>query len=200
MLLCALALLGPLPARAQFAPPPVAESVNSIVARARALSFDEDSDEESFGIDGPEPLPNFHQVHAGLYRSGQPNREGFARLKALGIKTILVLRRKVGDDERAEAARLGLRLEHVSMNGITSPSFSALDRALKIADDPSLQPVLVHCRYGKDRTGATIAAQRVSSGALNVADAAAQAHRYGCCVPLFIPLKPYLSAYRRHQR
>ncbi len=200
MVLASLALLGSLCVQAQLAPPPVADELRAILGRAHAFSIDEDADPESFGIDGPELLPNFHQVHAGLYRSGQPSREGLAQLKALGVRTILSVRGRVGPEEKAEAERLGMRFEHVAMNGVVSPGFRAIDRALKIANDPANQPVLVHCRRGKDRTGAVVAAQRVTSKALSVNDAAAEARQYGCCVPLFFPLKPWLGAYRRHAR
>ncbi|MBI5203207.1 MAG: tyrosine-protein phosphatase [Elusimicrobia bacterium] len=200
MLPVRLALLAVLSAVAQPALPPVSEELATIGDRARWISFDEDSDEDSFDIDGPEALPNFHMVHPGLYRSGQPNREGLAQLRALGVKTIVSLRNRISKEEREEAERLGMTVHHVSMSGIVSPKFKDLDRVLSIIEDPANQPALVHCRRGRDRTGTAVAAQRVVSKTLGVGAAADEAHRYGCCVPLFFPLKPYLAAYRRHRR
>ena len=37
-------------------------------------------------------VPNFHKVNDGLYRGGQPSRQGFESLAKLGIKTVLDLR------------------------------------------------------------------------------------------------------------
>lgn len=168
--------------------------------KAKEWVIDEDADEESFGIDGEIPLPNFHQVSTGVFRSGQPNREGLARLRSLGVRTILVIREKVGDDETAEARRLGMSIELVAMNGVFSPPYDAVDRALSVLADPAKQPLLVHCRYGKDRTGVTVAAYRTALEAWPVPKAAAEAKSIGCCHTLFRPLAAYLNGYLRHRR
>lgn len=178
---------------------PFEAQVDSVLKQTRDWTFDEDFDEASFGIDGKEPLPNFGQVAPGLYRSGQPNREGIARAAKLGVKTLLVIRKKVGAEERAEAERLGLRIESVPMSGFFSPSFGNVDRALKIINDPAKQPVLVHCRFGKDRTGVTVGAYRTALQRMAVAEAVTEAKSYGCCAPLFFPLKPYLERYLKHR-
>ena len=75
-----------------------------------------------------------------------------------------------------------------------------MDWALRVAADPSRQPVLVHCRYGKDRTGVVIAAYRVVHEGWEPKAAAAEAKRYGCCVPLFDDLESWLRSYRRYRR
>lgn len=196
LLLAALAV-----ASAQPVNPPFEVQVDSVLKQTRDWTFDEDLDEASFGIDNKAqaPLPNFGQVSPGLYRSGQPNREGIAQAAKLGVKTILVIRKKVGAEERAEAERLGMTIETVPMTGLFSPSFGNVDRALKIINDPAKQPVLVHCRFGKDRTGVTVAAYRAATERMAVADAVAEAKSYGCCAPLFLPLKPYLQRYLKHR-
>jgi hypothetical protein len=38
-------------------------------------------------------LPNFHVVNARLYRGGQPRAGGLERLAALGVKTVINLRK-----------------------------------------------------------------------------------------------------------
>lgn len=157
--------------------------------------WDEDADEDSFGLDGPEVLPNLGTVSPGVYRSGQFNREGLLKLKEMGVKTILDLRAKVSDEERNEAARLGMKVEHVSMSGVTSPSYEQVDRALKIVADPALRPVLVHCRYGKDRTGVTVASFRTRFQGWTIPPASAEARTFGCCQPLFRNLESWLKDY-----
>lgn len=205
MRLLLLAVLASAGAQPTAEPPLFEAQVRSVFRDARAAkdsgdwTVDEDADEDSFGIEGAVPLPNFGRVSPNLYRSGQPNREGLARLAALGVKTILVIRKKVGAEEKAEAERLGMRIETVPMTGIFSPSFGNLDRALEILTDPKHQPVLVHCRFGKDRTGVTVAAYRTTVEKMPIPEAAAEAASFGCCAPLFLPLKPYLERYRDHR-
>ena len=43
----------------------------------------------TMGRSSPEPLPHFSQVDAHLYRGAQPTAEGFQRLAAMGIKTVI---------------------------------------------------------------------------------------------------------------
>ena len=122
------------------------------------------------------------------------------RFVAGSVRTIVVIREKIGKDEIDEAARLGMRVELVPMSGIFSPSFNKVDRALKILSDPLQQPVLVHCPYGKDRTGVTVASYRTAIESWAVGKAAVEAESYGCCVQLFHPLRPYLALYLQHRR
>jgi protein tyrosine phosphatase (PTP) superfamily phosphohydrolase (DUF442 family) len=107
------------------------------------------------------PLPNFAQVTPNLYRSGQPTQAGIAKIKSSGIKTILKLNADV-PAETSWAASAGLKLETVLMSNQQSPTYDQVDAALVIINDPSKQPVLVHCHLGHDRTGAVIGAYRVT--------------------------------------
>ncbi len=157
--------------------------------------LNEDADEDSFGLNGTEALPNFGTISAGVYRSGQFNREGLLKLKELGVKTILSVREKVSDEEAQEAAKLGMAVVHVAMSGLKSPSFDQVDRALKTLADPALRPVLVHCRYGKDRTGVTVASFRTRFQGWAVPAAVAEAKSFGCCIPLFRNLQDWLKDY-----
>lgn len=165
------------------APGPVDQGVN------------EDADEDSFGLNGTEALPNFGTISTGVYRSGQFNLEGLRKLRELGVKTILNIREKVSDEETREAAKLGMTVVHVAMSGLKSPSFETVDRALKTLADPALRPVLVHCRYGKDRTGVTVASFRTRLQGWTVPAASAEAKSFGCCIPLFRDLEAWLKDY-----
>jgi len=140
------------------------------------------------------PLPNFTQVSQGLYRSGQPTPEGVAKLRALGVKTIL----KLNADEPAEsdwAASDGLDFETVLMSNRESPTYDQIDAALAIIDDKSKQPVLVHCHHGRDRTGAVVAAYRVTVQGMSVDQAVSEALSFGYGAPGFQDLKTYLTGY-----
>lgn len=150
-----------------------------------------------FGISGKEPLPNFHEVSTGVYRLGQPNAEGLRILASLGVRTVLSLRERVGEEEKGEAQRLGMRVESVPMSGILTPSFRAVDAALAVISDPAKRPIAVHCLHGRDRTGYTVAAWRVKTQDQDLDAAAREAFRYGCCPAIWKNLRTFLSEYSR---
>jgi protein tyrosine phosphatase (PTP) superfamily phosphohydrolase (DUF442 family) len=103
-------------------------------------------------------VENLYLVEPGLYRSAQPTAEGFRRLEALGIRTVLDLRGGIGDAELARATDLRLLQVPMTAFGLTHRRVLA---ALRILADPVNRPILVHCRQGADRTGALIALYRV---------------------------------------
>lgn len=111
----------------------------------------------------------FSEVEPGLlYRSGQPNGSQFSSVvKRYGIKTVINLRipdRMTSDpravEEREAAAALGVRF--VNIPSSQSPSPEILRQFFEIVDDLSSRPVLLHCSAGEVRTGALVAAYRIS--------------------------------------
>lgn len=112
-------------------------------------------------------LPNLHRVSASLYRSAQPSREGFALLESRPslangdrpINTVVSLR-VFNDDPSLVEDSSGLRLEEISFK-TWHPEDEDVIRFLRIATTPALQPVLVHCRHGSDRTGLMVAIYRI---------------------------------------
>jgi len=78
-------------------------------------------------IDAP-PLENFYRVTKDLYRGAQPDEAGMARLKQLGIKTVVNLRFIHSD--RDEIGDLELDYEHISVD---PPSTGRVWRWLCIA-------------------------------------------------------------------
>ncbi|CAK8721450.1 Protein tyrosine/serine phosphatase [Candidatus Electrothrix aarhusensis] len=102
---------------------------------------------------------NFHKLSDTLYRSEQPSAEGFANLKAMGIKTIINLRSFHSD--RDEIERSGISYEHIFMK-TWHPEEEDAVRFLQIVTNPKRTPVLVHCQHGADRTGIMCALYRVA--------------------------------------
>lgn len=197
-------LAGVLVALSDAAPPreapPVSGRPPAFAAAPPEFSGDEDFDPQYIDIDGRDALPRFRQVAPGVYRSGQPNREGLAYVAKLGVKTVLSLRFWRARGEAAEVRRLGMTSLSAPMKGYEYPSFWRVDRALEILADPKRQPVLVHCAHGRDRTGAVIAAYRVVYEDADVAAAAAEARAIGCCPPVFGDIEPWLRRYARYRR
>ena len=110
-----------------------------------------------------EGVPHFQLVNDQVYRGGQPSAEGFRNLAAMGIKTIVDLR-KSGDRSKAEQKVVkanGMRYVSIPMKGMTTPTEKQIEHALRILHDSSAAPVFVHCRRGKDRTGVVLACYRI---------------------------------------
>ncbi len=132
-------------------------------------------------------IPRFAQVAPGLYRGGQPTREGLAWLKAKGIRTVVSLRsRSTWEREAVEA--LGMRYVHVPVSLLTGglplnpwkrvPDAS-VEAFLRIVGDEVNRPVFVHCLKGADRTGAMVAFYRVIVEGWDAEDAYREARRHG---------------------
>jgi uncharacterized protein (TIGR01244 family) len=112
-------------------------------------------------------VPNFNQVNDQVYRGGQPTDEGWNSLMKLGIKTVIDLRREGEDGEHsieaeARAVRAaGMRFVSIPMRGAPAgPTHEEIANILEVLD--SQEPVFVHCKKGKDRTGTAIACYRIA--------------------------------------
>jgi protein tyrosine/serine phosphatase len=105
-------------------------------------------------------------VPGKIYRGIQPgDEEDYVYLRRLGIKTQLNLRKYLGWQERGlhkKAEAEGFFYLHTGMPTLwNEPKDPEVEEALGSLNDPSLQPIYVHCRLGKDRTGLIIALYRV---------------------------------------
>lgn len=113
-------------------------------------------------------LSNLHRVNATLYRSAQPTRDGFVFLSAhpslshadAPIKTVVSLR-TFNDDAPLLPEASGLHVEQIRCK-TWHPEDEDIVKFLRIAITPTLQPVLVHCLHGSDRTGIMVAIYRIA--------------------------------------
>ena len=113
-------------------------------------------------------LLNLHRVNSSLYRSAQPTENGFAFLSTSAslanadrpIKTIVSLR-AFNDDAPLVPESSALRLEQIRFK-TWHPEDEDVIKFLRIATTPALQPVLVHCQHGSDRTGTMVAIYRIA--------------------------------------
>ena len=76
------------------------------------------------------------------------------------IETVVSLR-AFHDDDLLVPASSALRLEQIRFK-TWHPEDEDVIKFLRIATTPSLQPVLVHCDHGSDRTGTMVAIYRVA--------------------------------------
>lgn len=126
-------------------------------------------------------LPNFHQVNEHLFRGGQPEAGGIARLKSLGVRTIVNLRHEpdLVQAEAAEAAQAGLRYFSVPMHGLGRPTGEQVARVQSLLLEPGNWPVFVHCKAGSDRTGVMIAYYRIAQAGWSAERAIKEALGFG---------------------
>jgi protein tyrosine/serine phosphatase len=115
-------------------------------------------------LTGPTGPLRFARVGAGLFRGGQPSHRHLALLHAIGVRTIVCLRREAAPAWRAEAAeakRLGMRFLHFPWYGIFGARDALIDGVVAAMRDWSTGAVYVHCKRGRDRTSVVVARYRV---------------------------------------
>ncbi len=102
-------------------------------------------------------LENCYRVSPELYRCEQPKDDDIATLRALGIRSILNLRRYNTDPGALKRAGFKLLVQRMEADDLTMDDLVAGVR--QIRDAP--KPVLLHCWHGSDRTGSVVAAYRI---------------------------------------
>ena len=107
-------------------------------------------------------VPNLHRVTDQLWRSGQPKAKGFSFLADLGVQTVLSLRPSDRDDRRTDDPRLTLVSVPMKSRNVGENDSAQVVAALQALDQGQQRgPVLVHCRFGSDRTGCIVALYRM---------------------------------------
>lgn len=124
-------------------------------------------------------VPHFARVNDHIYRGKQPDKQGFAELARMGIKTVLDLRggplHKPRERRRVEAD--GMQYISIRLSGIFEPHDWQIAEALSVLEDPNRWPVFVHCWRGDDRVGMVIACYRIAHDHWTHEQALAEARR-----------------------
>ena len=136
-------------------------------------------------------LKNFAQVSAALSRGAQPTAEGFATLKARGIKTIVDLRLEHSD--RSMLSGTGLQYVEIPCSPWQMKEQEVVE-FLKVVRDPKNQPVFVHCAVGCDRTGTMVGAYRMAEQHWTSDDTIKELYRFGYH-PIYTQLVAFLKAF-----
>jgi protein tyrosine/serine phosphatase len=107
-------------------------------------------------------IDNFGKVDDHYYRGAVPAPRDYPDLAALGVKTVIDLRREGRADEASLVQQAGMKFYRIPLTTTGRPSKSAIAQFLKIVNDPANQPVYVHCEEGRHRTGAMTAVYRMT--------------------------------------
>jgi len=114
-------------------------------------------------------IPRFEEMEPGLARGGQPTTEGLQFLRAQGYRTVVSFRQD--SRERRALEGMGIRYVQIPLRAglfsATPPTQEEVARFLSVVSDSSQRPVFIHCKRGKDRTGAMAAIYRIESGWTN---------------------------------
>ena len=107
-------------------------------------------------------IENFGKINDNYYRGSQPNQEEFAQLKRLGIKTVIDLREDYKKNEETSVRDLGMNYVRIPLRTRVAATEEQWKYFLGLVNDPANQPVYVHCKGGRHRTGAMTAIYRIT--------------------------------------
>ena len=126
-------------------------------------------------------LPNFHKVNEKLYRGAEPKKEAIAELKALGIKTVVDMGNGVegSKDERTWVEGAGMKYVNIHLHNWLKSKPEDIDAILNEVESADNQPVFLHCKRGKDRTGTVMAIYRMRNDGWQPKQALEEAENYG---------------------
>jgi protein tyrosine/serine phosphatase len=123
-------------------------------------------------------IENFGCINENYYRGAQPKKSDYADLAALGVKTIIDLQRDGETDESRIVESLGMKFYRIGMTTQSGPSREQVSQFLSLVTDPAHQPVFVHCRGGRHRTGVMTAIYRLVQDGWTADQAYAEMKRY----------------------
>jgi protein tyrosine/serine phosphatase len=123
-------------------------------------------------------IDNFGQVNPNYYRGAQPEGGDFAALAAVGVKMVIDLAQEGDPGEEANAKRAGMRFVRIPMTTHQPPGTDTIARFLALVNDPSNQPVYVHCMGGRHRTGVMTAIYRMTGEGWTPSRAFAEMKQY----------------------
>jgi tyrosine-protein phosphatase SIW14 len=113
-------------------------------------------------VSTPPRINNFGRVNDNYYRGSQPNKSQLSALKAIGVKTIIDLRRDYVPAERQWTTELGMNYFNIPLRPGRRATKEQTEYFLRLVNDPANGPVYVHCRGGRHRTGALTGVYRIT--------------------------------------
>jgi protein tyrosine phosphatase (PTP) superfamily phosphohydrolase (DUF442 family) len=137
-------------------------------------------------------LSNVGRVVPGVLRGAEIGKDGYATLKAMGVKTVIDMRTSANEQKAVEAA--GMKAIAIPIEMTRDGLKEKVDRVVALLADPANQPVYVHCRHGQDRTGIVVAAFRMKQQGWSLADAETEMQTFGFN-DVWINFKKFIRSY-----
>jgi protein tyrosine phosphatase (PTP) superfamily phosphohydrolase (DUF442 family) len=123
-------------------------------------------------------VKNFGQINPTYFRGAQPTPADYAALAAAGVKTVIDLQKEFVKTEQHLVERAGMKFFRIPMTTSDRPADSAVAEFLKLVTDPANQPVFVHCKGGRHRTGVMTAVYRMTQDGWTADQAYAEMKTY----------------------
>jgi tyrosine-protein phosphatase SIW14 len=123
-------------------------------------------------------IDNFGQVNPNFFRGEQPEGRDYADLAALGVKTVIDLRADYESSEPRLVEAAGMKYVRIPMTMHVRPTSEQLELFLQIVNTPAQQPVYVHCKGGRHRTGVMTAVYRMEQDGWTADQAFREMKRY----------------------
>jgi protein tyrosine phosphatase (PTP) superfamily phosphohydrolase (DUF442 family) len=129
-------------------------------------------------------IGNFGKINNQYYRGEQPKAGDYRALAALGVKMVIDLQRDFDPAEERLVAAAGMKFHRFRLTTSDRPSDEDVTQFLALVDDPANQPVYVHCKGGRHRTGVMTAAYRMTHDGWTADQAYQEMKDYHFKVPL----------------
>lgn len=132
------------------------------------------------------------------YRGAQPEKDDYAALAALGVKTVIDLRNDPTDYEKPAVEALGMKYINIPMSGWKYSDDKDVEQFMKVMSDPDTGIVYVHCKAGKHRTGLTGAIYRFNKYGWDYDKAYKEMKNYDYTSwPVHFNIKAYVKDYSK---
>jgi protein tyrosine/serine phosphatase len=132
------------------------------------------------GLPATDGILNFGKIDDHLYRGAQPDTDGIAHLKQMGVAMIINLResKELWSREASAALSNSILYTNIPLEGLGKPTPQDISRILSLIDSAP-GPVFIHCEHGCDRTGTVVACYRIHHDGWDVNAALQEADHYG---------------------
>lgn len=147
-------------------------------------------------------IKNFGEVNSHIYRGARPEGQDFSDLAKLGVKTVVDLEAGDSTQERQQVEAAGMKFVHIPMSDTATPGEDSVRKFLAVANGTADQPIFVHCRGGRHRTGAVIAVYRMTHDGWTAASAYEEMKNFRFNVGFaheHKPIKKYVLSYSDSQ-
>lgn len=124
-------------------------------------------------------IPNLRQVKPHIYSGGLPKPQGLDFLKELKTKTIISFRSEIPEYEQNFIQENNINLIRIPLSIYKKPTDEQVFLFLETMINKNNLPIYIHCKDGRDRTGAMIAVYRTIVDGLGPKESYKEALKFG---------------------